>query len=56
MSQKVHTKIINNVAKQILKPEGLVRKGQSRTWYHDQGWFTTVVSLLSQVNRDVVHI
>ena len=51
MSQKVHTKIINNVAKQILKPEGLVRKGQSRTWYHDQGWFTTVVSFEPSKSR-----
>jgi len=43
VSQKEHTKIINNVAKQILKPKGLIRKGRSRTWYHDRGWFTTIV-------------
>jgi len=51
MGQKEHTKIINKVAKQIFKPEGLVRKGQSRTWYHDKGWFTTVVSFEPSKSR-----
>lgn len=43
MALPEHSKIINKVARQILKPEGLERKGQSRTWLDDNGWFTTVV-------------
>ena len=43
MALPEHSKIINRVAKQILKPKGLERKGQSRTWLDDNGWFTTVV-------------
>lgn len=44
MEEKLdHNKIINNGAKQILKPAGLVRKGQSRTWLDDNGWYTTIV-------------
>jgi hypothetical protein len=38
-----HSKIINQVASQILKPNGLERKGQSRIWLDDNGWFTTTV-------------
>lgn len=38
-----HNKIINEVASGILKPQGLLRKGKSRTWLDDNGWFTTVV-------------
>ena len=43
MSQAEYVKIITNVAKQYLKPHGLVQKGQSRIWYDDQGIFTTVI-------------
>ncbi len=43
MSQPEHSKIINKVAKQILKPHGFEQKGQSRIWYDDQGLYTTVV-------------
>lgn len=43
MAQSEHTKIINKCARQVLKPAGLVRKGQSRTWYDDHSWYTTVV-------------
>ncbi len=38
-----HNKIINEVASEVLKPQGLLRKGKSRTWMDDNGWFTTVV-------------
>ncbi len=38
-----HSKIINNVARKILKPQGLERKGQSRIWLDDNGWYTIVV-------------
>lgn len=43
MSQPEHSKIITKVAKQIFKPHGLEQKGQSRTWYDDQGLYTTVI-------------
>ncbi len=43
MALPEHSKIINKVARQILKPNGLERKGQSRTWLDDNGWYTTVV-------------
>ena len=43
MALPEHSKIINKVAKQFLKPDGIERKGQSRTWLDDNGWFTTVV-------------
>jgi hypothetical protein len=43
MTLPEHTKIINSVARYILKPHGLNRKGQSRIWLDDQGWYTIVV-------------
>lgn len=43
MSQPEHSRIISKVAKQIFKPHGLEQKGQSRTWYDDQGFYTTIV-------------
>jgi hypothetical protein len=43
MSLPAHSKIINKVAVQILKPNGLVRKGQSRIWLDDHGWYTTMI-------------
>ena len=38
-----HTKIINKVARQALKPVGVKRKGQSRIWLDDNGWWITLV-------------
>jgi len=38
-----HDKIIANAAKKVLQPLGLRRKGQSRTWLYDHGWWLTVV-------------
>lgn len=38
-----HNKIINDVAKRILKPEGLFRVGSSRTWIEDNGYYFTMV-------------
>lgn len=38
-----HNKIINDVAKKILKPEGLFRIGSSRSWLEDNGYYFTVV-------------
>lgn len=43
MVEKTHSKIINDITKGILKPMGLIRKGQSRIWLDDNIWFTTVV-------------
>ena len=38
-----HSKIIAKVAKQKLKPLGILQKGKSRVWLDDRGWFTTVI-------------
>lgn len=38
-----HNKIINNAAKRILASEGLFRKGASRTWIEDNGYYLTIV-------------
>jgi len=38
-----HSKIIDKVAKQKLKPLGIVQKGKSIVWLDDRGWFTTVI-------------
>ena len=38
-----HNKIIRNAANSVLKPNGLFRKGTSRVWIDDNGWFLTVV-------------
>ncbi len=43
MSQQEHSKIIDKLAKQIFQPHGLEQKGKSRTWYDDQGLYTTVI-------------
>ncbi len=38
-----HNKIINQAAREILKPNGLFQKGQSRLWVDDNGWFLILV-------------
>ncbi|MCL1090323.1 DUF4304 domain-containing protein [Shewanella profunda] len=43
MSTPPHSKIINKVARQALKPVGVKRKGQSRVWLDDNGWWITVI-------------
>lgn len=43
MSTPPHSKIINRVARQTLKPVGVKRKGQSRVWLDDNGWWVTVI-------------
>lgn len=43
MATPIHNKLINKAAREILKPEGLVRKGQSRVWLDDNGWWLTMV-------------
>lgn len=43
MPTPIHSKIINNIAREILKEHGIERKGQSRTWLDDQYWFTTII-------------
>lgn len=43
MEKGIHNNIINQVARKVLKPEGLIRKGQSRTWLDDNIWFTTIL-------------
>lgn len=43
MAAAPHSKIINKLAKDTLKPIGVLRKGQSRTWLDDNGWWVTVI-------------
>lgn len=43
MSTPRQSKIMNRVAKEVLKPIGVSQKGQSKTWYDDNGWWITVV-------------
>ncbi len=43
MNTPAHSKIISKVAREVLKPIGVKRKGQSRTWLDDNGWWITVV-------------
>ena len=38
-----HNKLIAQVAKQTLLPAGLKRKGKSRMYYDDNGWWCTIV-------------
>jgi hypothetical protein len=38
-----HNKLIAQVAKQTLLPAGLKRKGKSRLYYDDNGWWCTIV-------------
>src|SRR5260370_1356446 len=37
------SKVIAEVAKQILAPLGVKRKGRSRTWLDDHGWWLGIV-------------
>ena len=41
---KQHDKLINIAAKKILSPQGLFRRGTSRTWVDDNGYFIIFVS------------
>ena len=34
-----HNRVIDAEARQALKPLGLYRKGKSRVWYDDHGWW-----------------
>ena len=43
MALPIYSKIINKLARETLKPLGVVRKGQSRTWLDDHGWWVTIV-------------
>jgi len=43
MSTPSHSKIISRVAKEMLSPIGVIRKGRSRTWLDDNGWWVTVI-------------
>lgn len=38
-----HNRILNAAAREILKPPGLTRKGRSRVWLDDRGWWLGVV-------------
>jgi hypothetical protein len=51
MGQPEHSKIINNVARQIFKSYGFERRGQSRVWLDDQGWYTTKVEFQPFMGR-----
>lgn len=39
-----HDKLINAAAKKVLSPQGLFRRGTSRTWVDDNGYFVIFVS------------
>jgi len=41
--QREHDKILQAVARTILRPHGLTQKGRSRTWLDDHGWWLIVV-------------
>ena len=43
MALPIHSKIINKLARETLKPLGVVRKGQSRLWFDDNGWWVTLI-------------
>lgn len=43
MSEINYNKIIHQAATEILQPNGLFQKGQSRTWIDDNGWFLILV-------------
>lgn len=43
MATPIHSKLINKAAREILKPVGLVRKGESRIWLDDNGWWLTMI-------------
>ncbi|GEA10863.1 hypothetical protein [Alteromonas sp. KUL49] len=43
MATPIHSKLINKAAREILKPNGLTRKGQSRIWFDDNGWWISIV-------------
>jgi hypothetical protein len=42
-----HNKLIAQVARQTLLPAGLRRKGKSRLYYDDNGWWCTIVDFQS---------
>jgi hypothetical protein len=39
----IHSKLITDAARKILRPIGLFQKGRSRTWLGDHGWWLDVV-------------
>ena len=43
MSTPPHTKILNRVAREVLKPIGAKQKGRSRIWLDDNGWWVTMI-------------
>lgn len=43
MMPGAHDQIIAKTAKAVLEPRGFKRKGRSRTWMADHGWWATVV-------------
>lgn len=36
-------RLLNQAAREVLRPLGLVQKGRSRTWWDDHGWWVTQV-------------
>ncbi|MFC7773765.1 hypothetical protein [Flavobacterium sp. GCM10027622] len=38
-----HNKLLQKIAKERLKPYGIVQKGQSRTFLYDKDWYTIVI-------------
>lgn len=42
-AQPVHNKIINAVAREVLRPLGVRQKGRSRFWYDDGRWYAVAI-------------
>lgn len=51
-----HNKLIAQAAKAVLEPMGLFRKGRSRVWIDDNGWFFTVVEFQPSGYSKGVHL
>jgi hypothetical protein len=42
-STQVHTKLLTQAAREVLRPLGLVQRGRSRSWIDDHGWWLCLV-------------
>lgn len=51
MPKEIHQRIIGEIAKKILKPTGLIQRGNSRLWYADRGWHASIVEFQPRSGR-----
>jgi hypothetical protein len=42
-AQLLHTKLINQAAREVLSPLGIIQKGRSRLWLDDHGWWLALI-------------